>query len=499
MKTISLPGSVLKNAKLNKALPSKKFAKLTVFGEAQRTKALALIKRQGPGWQTPQLLKGDKEAYHFVSRKGPEWVLARKKRQGPVSHGGLLEESVYGWHRDQLGSVISLMKAYQTSDLVIEFVETSKDQELGVLVGLEIAHYNFKSVWNEEKPTVQIHLKKSKDLGIKDVIQEASHRGQAINLARHLVNLPANVVNPVSVAELSEGLFKKSKNVELTVWSEAQLKKEKMNLMLAVGQGSPTPPRLVHIRYRPTGAKNKPFALVGKGVTFDTGGLDIKPSSGMRLMKKDMGGSASVLGVTFYLIESKSPVAFDTYLALAENSVDGNSFRPGDIIQARNGLQIEIHNTDAEGRLVLADALDVAVTQSGKNEPQAVIDVATLTGACRVALGAEIGGLFGNADELTRKIQEMSQKAGDLLWQLPLYGRYAAGMASPFADAVNAVDGFAGPITAALFLEKFVKQKPWIHLDCYCWSDKGGGAMTSSGGNGQAVQTLIEFFKSQEI
>jgi leucyl aminopeptidase len=183
----------------------------------------------------------------------------------------------------------------------------------------------------------------------------------------------------------------------------------------------------------------------------------------------------------------------DIYLALAENMVDARSFRPSDVMTARNGMQVEIHNTDAEGRLVLADVLDVAVTQQGADEPEMVIDVATLTGAIKVALGAELAGLFSNDDRLAEDLNRAGQAAGDLNWRMPMYGRYTSGMSTPFADIVNAVDGFGGAITAALFLEKFTRQKSWAHLDIYGWNDKATGPYTFAGGNGQAVQCLAQF------
>ena len=247
----------------------------------------------------------------------------------------------------------------------------------------------------------------------------------------------------------------------------------------------------------PSGPAAKPVAFVGKGVTFDSGGLDIKPSSGMRLMKKDMGGAAAVAGLAMWAHRVNYSKPLDFYLALAENSVDGKSFRPSDVITARNGLQVEIHNTDAEGRLVLADALDVAVTQTKADEPEMVIDVATLTGAIKVALGADLAGLFTNDDDLAEKLSQAGQAAGDLSWRMPLLSKYNGASSSHFADMVNAVDGFGGAITAALFLEKFVKQKSWAHLDIYAWTEKATGSLQAAGGNAQGLYCLIEFVKNK--
>jgi leucyl aminopeptidase len=234
-------------------------------------------------------------------------------------------------------------------------------------------------------------------------------------------------------------------------------------------------------------------------VTFDTGGLDIKPSSNMRLMKKDMGGSAALAGLAHWLGEAQISLPVDIYLGLAENSVDGKSMRPSDVLIARSGMSVEIHNTDAEGRLVLADVLDVAVTQKNADEPSQVIDVATLTGAIKAGLGAEISGLFCNDDSLAKELESAGQLAGEPNWRMPLYSRYGRNMDSSFADIVNCVDGFGGAITAALFLEKFIRGKSWAHMDIYGWNDRAQGALTFAGGSGQAVQTLIEFLQKKAL
>jgi leucyl aminopeptidase len=284
-------------------------------------------------------------------------------------------------------------------------------------------------------------------------------------------------------------------SVKVTVLSSKQLQSQKMGLLYAVGQGSEHEPKFVEIRYVPkVKSKVKKVALVGKGITFDTGGLDIKPSSGMRLMKKDMAGAAAVIGSMYYIAHSKLPISVSAYLPLAENSVDAKSMRPSDVYTSRNGLKVEIHNTDAEGRLILADALDYAVTN--KIKPDFLIDVATLTGAIKTTLGLEIAGLFSNQDDLAERLLRAAQESGDLAWRIPLYSRYASQFSTPFADLVNAVDGWAGPITAALFLEKFVRGVPWAHFDIYGWSDKANGVQAHPGGNGQMVSLINQFVRT---
>ena len=256
----------------------------------------------------------------------------------------------------------------------------------------------------------------------------------------------------------------------------------------------------MHLKYRPKGSKRgqRPLAFVGKGVTFDTGGLDIKVSSGMRLMKKDMGGSASLCGLAYWLEQSQLAVPCDFYLALAENAVDKHSYRPGDILTARSGTTVEIDNTDAEGRLVLADAIDVAVKTKGADAPEALIDLATLTGAMRVALGTRVAGLFANDDTLAETLLAAAQRTSEPSWRMPLYSDYLSSLRSSVADMANSGHSrFGGAIVAALFLQRFVGDIPWAHFDMYAWSDGNTGGCIEAGGTGQCVQLLADFLRAR--
>ncbi|MBY0452738.1 MAG: leucyl aminopeptidase family protein, partial [Bdellovibrionaceae bacterium] len=343
-------------------------------------------------------------------------------------------------------------------------------------------------------------FKQGKSVKVNEkAINEAQLEATAVQLARHLVNLPPNEANPETIEEMTLKQLNWPKGkVKINVWDDKKLKAENMNLLLAVGAGSATPPRMIHIQYRPQAKSNKkPVAFVGKGITFDTGGLDIKPSSAMRLMKKDMGGAASVLGLAYWVAHSGCKQPCDFYLALAENGVDAKAMRPSDVYMSRAGLLVEIDNTDAEGRLVLADAMDVAAKQTGANEPEYLIDLATLTGAIKVALGAEVAGLFCNDDKLANELEWAGQAVGESNWRMPLVQKYFGSLSSPFADFKNSGEGFGGAITAALFLEKFCNGKKWAHLDIYAWADRMSGPYASAGGNGQAVQTLIHWLKSK--
>lgn len=468
------------------------------LGTADKNKFLSLAEEHALNWQLADLTKNEREMVFFVGVKGPVWIIRPRKKSESPQHQGLLEESDYAFSRDLFGGLSGHFNAHGLKQVRLEYIGTEFDQELGSLVGLELGSYNFRATFEEkplERPTVYVQ----KSLGDfdKDTLIQARARAKSVNLARHLVNLPPNEVNPKSFVSLAKKLPLPA-SLKVSVWEGVRLKKENMSLLLAVGGGAEFGPCLLHLKYRPTKKSSlKPVAFVGKGITFDTGGLDIKPSAAMRLMKKDMGGAASVLALALWVAEIKYPGPCDFYIALAENAVDAKSFRPSDICVARNGLRVEIDNTDAEGRLVLADALDVAVTQKGADEPEAVINVATLTGAIKVGLGAEIAGLFSNDDELADSLNTAGYRAGDLNWRMPLYNKYFADLSSPFADFKNSGGSYGGAITAALFLQKFVRGKKWAHLDVYSWNDKAQGALTSAGGSGQPVQALIEYLESR--
>ncbi|NUM59801.1 MAG: leucyl aminopeptidase family protein [Bdellovibrionaceae bacterium] len=449
-----------------------------------------LIDKLSLPWQKENLLKSNQDNYYFQTDKGPVWIL--KNRHSKTNHDNFFSESKYTWSRENVGSLMSHFKIHKLDEVYVYFGERNEDLLLGSLVGLDLALYNYKNTSNDKKENLPDLFLSYYD---KKLIVEAENRSSSINLARHLVNMPPNLLGPKDLVKLVRG-FDWKKNVKVQVWDQEKLKKEKMNLHLAVGQGAEQEPQLLRINY--THPKNrKTIAFVGKGITFDTGGLDLKPSSAMRLMKKDMGGAACLLGLARYINNYEWPVNIEIFLALAENSVDGKSFRPSDVIVSRSGQSVEIDNTDAEGRLVLADALDF-VTREIK-ELDSVINVATLTGAIKVALGAEIAGLFSNSDELSVQLLKSSQQSGDLCWRMPLVEKYAASLSSSFADFKNSSEGFGGAITAALFLQKFINNKNWAHLDIYAWNDKPTGSLSMSGGNGQGVQLLIEYLQHLQL
>lgn len=465
------------------------------FAKDSKVKFKQIIQKHALSWQQKSLLQSSKELIYFTGNFGPVWILSPHRKAKSINFQKPLQESDYAWSRDIVGSLVSHFKIHQLKCVYVEMMNTKDDQELGMLVGMGLGAYNYREVSeNQTSILPQVFVSKQNGVIKKGILEDAVVRANAINLARHWVNLPPNELNCKTFPHILKNL-KWPSTTKLEIWDSTRLKKENMNLLLSVGQGAEVPPCLVRIKYRPKKkSSQKPIAFVGKGITFDTGGLDIKPSSGMRLMKKDMGGSAAVAALAYWVSHAKYPRACDFYLALAENAVDGKSFRPSDVIRSRSGMKVEIDNTDAEGRLVLADALDVAC-QSGVDEPEYVIDVATLTGAIKVALGADVAGLFSNDDDLAAKILKGSQQAGDFCWRMPLVEKYFSSLSSVFADFKNSSEGFGGAITAALFLQRFTRGKKWAHLDIYAWNDKPSGALLMSGGSGQGVQALIQFLK----
>ena len=291
--------------------------------------------------------------------------------------------------------------------------------------------------------------------------QERFAVAEGVELARNLVNEPPNVLFPIEFAERVKGLEKLGVNVETL--DEKAMGKLGMKALLAVGQGSARESRLVAMRWNGARSKRaKPIAIVGKGVCFNSGGISIKPSAGMEDMKGDMGGAACVVELMHALAARKAKVNVVGVVGLVENMPDGDAIRPGDIIVSMSGQTIEIVNTDAEGRLVLADAL--WYTQETYS-PRAIIDLATLTGAIMVALGAELAGLFSNNDELAQRLAAAGEASGERVWRMPLGAAYDKMINSKFADMKNTGGRHGGSITAAQFIQQFVKETPWAHID----------------------------------
>ncbi len=306
-----------------------------------------------------------------------------------------------------------------------------------------------------------------------------------------MVNEPPAVLYPESFANEVKTLFS-DKETTVEIWDEHRLAEEQCRAILAVGAGSSRPPRLVIMSHL-CGGDEPPIVLVGKGVTFDSGGLSLKPSDAMIDMKCDMAGAATVVGVMHALARLGIRRNVIGFCGLAENMVSGTSYKLGDVIKTRSGKTIEILNTDAEGRVVLADTLDVAKDY----QPKAIVDLATLTGACMVALGRDVVGAMTNDDSLLKEIEAAASSEGELLWQLPMFKHYDEQVKSKVADIKNIGDGrWGGAITAAKFLENFVDDLPWVHLDIAgpAFADQPK-PHRDAGATGVMVRTLLRWIE----
>jgi leucyl aminopeptidase len=337
---------------------------------------------------------------------------------------------------------------------------------------------------------------------------EAVDRGrliaEGVNLARRLVNMAPDDLYPQSFADECATVAGRT-GLDIEIWDEDHLVRERCNGILAVGRGSIRPPRLVILRYRgagrtgqgqPAAADAPHLALVGKGVTFDSGGLSLKPSDGMLTMKCDMSGAAAVLAAAATIASLRLPINLVVGIGLVENMTGPAAYKLGDVIRARSGTTIEVHNTDAEGRIVLADVLDVIRGE----QPHQIIDLATLTGACVVALGQDVAGLFTNDQSCCDALAAAARAVGEPVWQLPMYPDYDEQIKSEVADIKNVGDGrWGGAITAAKFLERFVGGIPWTHVDIAgpAFSEKSR-PWTDGGGTGAMVRPLVELARGGE-
>jgi leucyl aminopeptidase len=330
-------------------------------------------------------------------------------------------------------------------------------------MGAKLAAYRFdgyQSKKEKAKRALKLSIATNGAAAARKAWQDASGVADGVLLARSLVNEPANILTPKEFASRASDL--KKLGVEVEILNRKQMKKLNMRALLGVAQGSTLPPFMAIMQWNGGRKKDAPLAFVGKGVTFDTGGVSIKPAGGMEDMKGDMGGAAAVTGLMHALAARKAKANVVGIIGLVENAVDGKAQRPGDIVEAMSGTTIEILNTDAEGRLVLADALWYC---QQRFKPQFMVNLATLTGAILVALGHHHAGLFSNNDELAGRLFEAGQSTKEKVWRMPLGDEYDKLIESKNADIKNTGGRMAGSITAAQFLQKFVNNVPWAHLD----------------------------------
>ncbi|SFW92624.1 leucyl aminopeptidase family protein [Amycolatopsis australiensis] len=380
-------------------------------------------------------------------------------------------------------------KAFRAVQLVLP-EEAAAEHVTELALGLLLGGYRFKVTGEDPSPSVRTVRLVTGDTAFGDVVSRASALAAATALTRDLANMPSNVKTPAWLADTAARVA--GPRVEVTVRDEKWLAAQGFGGVLAVGGGSARPPRLVELAYRPQGA-SRHLLLVGKGITFDTGGLSIKPADGMHLMRTDMAGGAAVIAAIRAIASLGLPVRVTALVPCAENHVSGSSYRPGDIVRHYGGKTTEVGNTDAEGRMVLADALAYGIRRFS---PDYVVDAATLTGAMKVSLGLRTGGLFASDSSLAASVIEAGARVGEKWWRMPLVEDYAENVRGEFGD-VRQTPGGPGGITAALFLREFTSGLPWAHLDI------AGPARSEKiydevvpGATGFAARTLVELAAS---
>ncbi|MEZ0392469.1 MAG: leucyl aminopeptidase [Pseudobdellovibrionaceae bacterium] len=365
--------------------------------------------------------------------------------------------------------------------------------------GVLLADYNFDELKSNKKEadkkaenTIKIVTQSATDAAAKRAFQEAHILAESVNFSRRLGDMPGNLMTPTILANTVVAAVKGT-GIKATIWDGARIKKEKMGGLLGVSQGSDQDPHFIILEYKGAAASKKPLAFVGKGLTFDCGGISIKPSAGMEEMKFDMCGGANVLGATLAIARLKLKVNLICLVPATENLVNGSATKPGDVHFARNGKSFEVNNTDAEGRLILADALCYASEQ----KPQMIIDAATLTGAMVVALGNTHTGFFTRDQGLKKKIETAAQASGEWVWNMPLTDHHVKDMKGTFADLSNiSASKGAGSATAAAFLEQFVEEGiPWAHFDIAGTAWAVGNRLpycSKKGASGAMIRTFVE-------
>ena len=401
--------------------------------------------------------------------------------------------------RKLVKSAASALLSYKIKDTAVFLGEVEikgidsawKVKQISQLITESLYRYDKTLSKKSDKPTlrkVEIHCDKA-DAKLSKAAKTGQAIGNGMAVTRELGNLPANICTPSYLGNEAKKIGRQY-GIKVSVLSQKQLETLKMGSFLSVAKGSRQQPKLIVFEYKGAAKAGNPIALVGKGITFDSGGISIKPSAAMDEMKFDMCGAASVLGVMRSLGELKPKVNVVGVVAACENLPDGNANKPGDVVTSMSGQTIEILNTDAEGRLVLCDAL----TYTEKFKPKAVIDIATLTGACVIALGHHATGVLGNDQKLIDKLLNAGQNAADRAWQLPMWDDYQESLKSNFADMANIGGRSAGTITAACFLSRFAKKFKWAHLDIagVAW-DNGA----NKGATGRPVPLLMEYILSE--
>jgi leucyl aminopeptidase len=387
-----------------------------------------------------------------------------------------------------------------TRKVAVALPATTPDAVRAIGEGAALGGYTFTKYRStsagDHKPPVEdvvVVVPDAKDKATKAALKRADVVSRAVMLARDLVNTPPSDLHPAELAEVARTEGSKA-GLTVEVFDEKALRKGGYGGILGVGQGSDAPPRLVHLSYKGGRGAKKKVALVGKGITFDSGGISLKPAQGMEEMKSDMGGAAAVIATMRAVAELGLKVDVEAWVPMAENMPSGAAIRPSDVLSMRSGKRVEVTNTDAEGRLILADA----IARAAEDKPDVILDVATLTGAQLIALGARTTGVMGNDDELRTAVVDAAGRAGEPSWPMPLPVELRKGLDSDIADMVNSGPREGGMLTAGIFLKEFVPDGiAWAHLDIAGPAYNSGEAYgyTPHGGTGAAVRTFVQFLE----
>lgn len=394
---------------------------------------------------------------------------------------GKKEEFDHNKMREAVAKAVKKLQQIKAKKAIFDF-DINADYGKSAVIGAMIADYAYDKYKSEKAH----HLDEITFANFsQETVEEGIIFGEAMNFTRDLANTPAQIATPQKLAQIASKL----EGIETKVFNKEEIARMGMGAYLAVGQGSVNPPEFIHMKYTGKNVKKK-IALIGKGICFDSGGLDIKPASSMLTMKDDMSGASCILGVMKALAKLQPDIEVHGLIAACENMPSGSSYKPGDILTAKNGKTIEVDNTDAEGRLTLADALCYACELNVDE----VIDIATLTGACVVALGSHISGIMGNDEELIERLIETGKETGEKLWKLPMDREYFDSLKSDIADMKNTGTRMGGASIAGVFLQEFVKDTKWAHIDIAgtAYIEKPQKEFIA-GSTGAGVRTLLSY------
>ena len=480
---------------------SRPFVALPVTLDKGEATVLSVLRDAVPGAGLPGDLSADWCVRHGLKAEPGSTVVLRSV-SGPSVLLVSVGDSFNGHDSFRLAGAAAARAAGDATLAFLVPTEAIEDASAAVqalVEGALLASYDYKRpqekggfdvpVLGNPVPSTEVHDAAQRALNRASVIAEA------VNWAKRLIDTPAGDLSPKELAKAFDARLSNDPKVKVDIWTESKVKDEKLGGLLGVGAGSDEPVRLVIARYRPQHDKPIPhIALVGKGVTFDSGGLWIKSPDGMTTMKTDMSGSAIVMAAISMAARLGLPVEITAITPLTENMLGGSATKPGDVLTIRNGTTIEVINTDAEGRLILADGLSLAVEAN----PDAIIDIATLTGAQRIALGDDMAAFFASTDELASAIAAASDRSGEAMWRLPLVQQYNSLIESETADVRNiGKGGGAGSIVAALILQRFTGGRPWVHIDMAGpgRADSPKGYYTR-GGTAFGARTIVEFLSA---